>query len=91
MLREQLARLEAVVDTQVNGLDVGLGNAVESNSTLSIQLAEAILMLESQRDRMETLEKTFEERMEELREKVLDQWVPLRPVLQPAFGIYGTG
>ena len=70
MLRKQLARLEAVVDTQVNGLDVGLGNAVESNSTLSTQLAEAILMLESQRDRMETLEKTFEERMEELREKV---------------------
>ena len=63
-LREQLARLEAVVDTQVTRLDVGLGNAVEANSTLSTQLVEAILMLDSQRDRMETLEKTFEERME---------------------------
>ena len=63
-LREQLARLEAVVDTQVTRLEVGLGNAVEANSTLSTQLVEAILMLDSQRDRMETLEKTFEERME---------------------------
>ena len=51
---------------------MGLGNAVEANSTLSTQLAEAILMLDSQRDRMETLEKTFDERMEELREKVLN-------------------
>ena len=71
-LREQLARLEVVVDTQVTRLDVGLGNAVEAKSTLSTQLAEAILMLDSQGDRMETLEKTFEERMEELREKVLN-------------------
>ena len=70
-LRDQLARLEAVVDTQVARLDVGLGNAAEANSALSTQLAEANMMLDSERERRETLEKTFDERTEELREKVL--------------------
>ena len=71
-LREQVARIEAKVGTQVSRLDEEIGTATEANTTLSTQLVEAFLLLGSQRDLMETCEKAFEERMETLLDKVLE-------------------
>ena len=70
-LREQVARIEAEVGTRVSRLDVELGTTYEANTTLSTYLAEAFLLLGSQRDLMETCEKASEEWMETLRDKVL--------------------
>ena len=70
-LREQVARIEAEVGTQVSRLDVEIGTTAKVNTTLSTQLAEAFLLLGSQRDLMEMHEKAFEELMETIRDKVL--------------------
>ena len=70
-LQEQVARIEAELGTQMSRLDAELGTTVEANTTLPTQLAEAFLLLGSQRDLMETCKKAFEERMETLRDKVL--------------------
>ena len=69
--REQVARIEAEIDTLVSRLDMEIGTAAEANTTLSTQLAEAFLLLGSQRDLMETRKRAFEEWMETLRDKVL--------------------
>ena len=71
VLQEQVARIEAEVGTQMSKLDAEIGTTAEANTTLSTQLAEAFLLLDSQRDLMETRERAFEERMETLRDKVL--------------------
>ena len=60
-LREQVARIEAELGTQMSRPNVELGKTTEANTTLSTQLAEAFLLLCSQRDLMETCEKAFEE------------------------------
>ena len=65
-LRVQVARIEAKVHTQVSTLDVELGTTVEANTTLLTLLAEAFLLLGSQRDLMET-----RKRMDTLLDKVL--------------------
>ena len=70
-LREQVARIEAEVGTQVSRLDAEIGTTSKANTTLSTQLAEAFLLLGSQRDLMETRDKTFEEQMETLCDKLL--------------------
>ena len=44
-LREQVARIEAKVGTQVSRLDVKLGTTAKANTTLSTQLAKAFLLL----------------------------------------------
>ena len=66
-LREQVARIEAQVGTQVSRFDEELGTATEANTTLLTQLVEAFMLLGSQQDLMETHEKAFEEWMETLR------------------------
>ena len=48
-----------------------MGTAVEANTTLSTQLAEALLLVGLQRDLMEMRKKAFDERMDTLRNKVL--------------------
>ena len=62
-LCEQVARIEAEVGTQVSRLDAEIGTATEANSTLSTQIADVVLLLDSQRESMETREKAVEERM----------------------------
>ena len=62
-LREQVARIEAEVGTQVSRLDTEIGTATEANSTLSTQIADAVLLLDSQRESMEAREKAVEEQM----------------------------
>ena len=62
-LREQVARIEAEVGTQVSRLDAEIGTTTEANSTLSTQVTDAVLRLDSQRDSMEAREKAVEERM----------------------------
>ena len=62
-LREQVARIEAEVGTQVSRLDVEIGTATEANSTLSTQIVDVVLLLDSQRESMEAREKAVEERM----------------------------
>ena len=62
-LREQVARIEAEVDTQVSRLDAEIGTATEANATLSTQIAGAVLRLDSQHELMEAREKAVEERM----------------------------
>ena len=47
-MREQVARIEAEVGTQVSRLDIEIGIAVEANTTLSTQVAKAFLLLSSQ-------------------------------------------
>ena len=62
-LRDQVARIEAEVGTQVSRLDAEIGTATEANSTLSTQIADAVLRLDSQRESMEAREKAAEERI----------------------------
>ena len=69
-LREQVARIEADIGTQVSRLDAEIVTATKVNTTLSTQLVEAFLLLSSQRESMETREKVVEERMETLRDKM---------------------
>ena len=59
-LREQEARIEAEVGTQVSKLDAEIGTATEVNSTLSTQIVDAVLRLDSQRESMEAREKAAE-------------------------------
>ena len=63
VLREQVARIEAEVGTQVSRLNMEIGTATEANSTLSTQVADAVLRLDSQRESMEAREKAAEERI----------------------------
>ena len=70
-LQEQVVRIKAELGKKVSRLDAKLGTAVEANTTLSTQLAEAFLLLGLLRDLMETREKAFEERRETLGDKVL--------------------
>ena len=46
-LCEQVARIEAGVGTQVSRLDAEIGTATEANTTLSTQIADAVLLLDS--------------------------------------------
>ena len=50
-------------------LDEEIGTTTEANTTLSTQLVEAFLLLDSQRESMET-EKAVEERMETLHDRM---------------------
>ena len=59
------------IGTQVSRLDAEIGTTAEANTTLLTQLAEAFLLLGSQRDLMDTCERAFEERLDTLRDKVL--------------------
>ena len=70
-LWEQIARIEAEVGTQVCRLDAEIGTTAEANTTLSTQLAKAFLLLGSQRDLMESHERAFEERMEDMSALIL--------------------
>ena len=69
-LREQVARIEAEVGTQVSRLDAEIGTATEANTTLSTQIADAVLQLDSQRESMETREKAVKERMESFHDQM---------------------
>ena len=68
-LREQLARIKAEVGTQVSRLDAEIGTT-EANTTLSTQIADVVLLLDSQRESMETREKAVEERMESFHDRM---------------------
>ena len=70
-LKEQVARIESEVGTQVSRLDAELSIAVEANTTFSTQLAKAFLLLGSQHDLMELHRKAFEEQMDTFYDKVL--------------------
>ena len=69
-LREQVARIKAEIGTQVSRLDVEISTATEANTTHSTQLANAILLLESQRESMETREMVVEEWMESFHDRI---------------------
>ena len=69
-LCEQVARIEAEVSTQVSRLDVEIGTATEANATLSTQIADVVLMLDSQRETVKTREKSVEERMESFHDRM---------------------
>ena len=69
-LREQVARIEAEISTQVSRLDAEIGTTTEANTTLSIQIADVVLLLDSQRESMETREKAVEERMESFHDRM---------------------
>ena len=69
-LREQVARIKAEIGTQVSRLDVEIGTATKANTTHSTQLANAILLLDSQRESMETREMVVEERMESFHDRI---------------------
>ena len=69
-LREQVARIEVKIGTQVSGLDVEIGTATEASTTLSTQLIDVVLLLGSQQESMETREKAVEERMETLHDRM---------------------
>ena len=69
-LREQVARIENEVGTQVSRLDVEIGTTTEANTTLSTQIVDSILLLDSQRESMETREKAIEEWMESFHERM---------------------
>ena len=58
-LREKIARIEAEIGTQVSRLDAEIGTTSEVNTTLSTQLIEAFLLLDSQRDLMESRKRAF--------------------------------
>ena len=62
-LHEEVARIEAEEGTQVSRLDAEIGTTTEANSTLSTQIANAVLRLDSQRESMEAREKSAEERI----------------------------
>ena len=51
-------------------LDVKIGIATEANTTLSTQITEALLLLDSQRESMETREKVIEERIKTLHDRM---------------------
>ena len=68
-LREQVARIKAEVGTQVSRLDSEIGTT-EANTTLSTQIADVVLLLDSQRESMETREKAVEERMESFHDRM---------------------
>ena len=70
-LREQVARIEVEVGTQVSKLDAELGTTAEANTILLTLLVEAFLLLGSQRDLMETHEKAVDKLIDTLRDKVL--------------------
>ena len=55
VLREHMARIEAEVGTRVSRLDAELSTVAKANTTLSTHLAEAFLLLGSERDLMEGL------------------------------------
>ena len=69
-LCEQVARIEAEVSTQVSRLDAEIGTATEANATLSTQIADAVLLLDSQRETVKTREKAVEERMESFHDRM---------------------
>ena len=69
-LREQVARIKAEIGTQVSRLDVEIGTATEANIIHSTRLANAILLLESQCESMETREMVVEEWMESFHERI---------------------
>ena len=54
VLCEQVSRIEAEVGTQVSRLDAEIGTATEANTTLSTQITDVVLLLDSQRESMET-------------------------------------
>ena len=53
-LRDKVARIEAEVGTQVSRLNAEIGTATEANTTLSTQIADVVLLLDSQCESMET-------------------------------------
>ena len=69
-LREQGARIKAEIGMQVSRLDAEIGTTTVANTTLSTQIADAVLLLDSQRESMETREKAVEEWMESLHDRM---------------------
>ena len=69
-LREKVARIEAEIGTQVSRLDAEIGTTTKANTTLSTQIVDAVLLLDSQHESMETQEKAVEERMESLHDRM---------------------
>ena len=69
-LREQVARIEVEIGTQVSRLDADICIETEANTTLSTQIADVVLLLNSQRESIETREKAVEERMEPLHDRM---------------------
>ena len=67
---EQVARTEAKVGMQVSKLDAEIGTATEANATFSTQITDVVLLLDSQRESMETREKVVEERMESFHDRI---------------------
>ena len=61
VLREQVARIEAKVGTQVSKLDAEIGTTTKANTTLSTQISDVVLLLDSQCESMKTREKAVEE------------------------------
>ena len=51
-------------------LDVEIGTATEANTTLLTQLVDVFLLLDSQRESMETREKAVDERMESFHDRM---------------------
>ena len=47
----------------MSSLDTEIGTATEANSTLSTQIVDVVLLLDSQRELMEAREKAIEERI----------------------------
>ena len=69
-LREQVARIKAEIGMQVSRLDAEIGTTTVANTTLSTQIADVVLLLDSQRESMETREKAVEEWMESLHDRM---------------------
>ena len=70
VLCEKIASIEAEIGTQVSRLDTEIGTATEGNTTLSTKVANVALLLDSQRESMETREKVVEERMESFNDRM---------------------
>ena len=70
VLCEQVARIEAEIGTQVSRLDAEIGTATVVNTTLSTQIADVVLLLDSQRESMKTREKAVEEWMESFHDRM---------------------
>ena len=70
VLCEQIASIEDEIGTQVSRLDAEIGTTTDGNTTLSTKVADVALLLDSQRESMETREKVVEERMKSLNDRM---------------------
>ena len=70
VLCEQISSIEAEIGTQVSRLDAEIGTSTEGNATLQTKVADVALLLDSQRESMETREKVVEEWMESFNDRM---------------------